>query len=208
MDYVQELKIIDVHKEIENCRRCEDKSIDVEHTLVTKRGGISKVVIVGEQPGASEINSEEAFIGPAGKKLMSWLVEAKLGGDRKEVFQNAYFTSLCKCAIKEEKKFHVAAANCFEYLSLQISIIKPTVFIPLGQRVMNILFGVESSLGELVGNSYNEQELSPTLMPLLPEKCAIIPLPHPSPRSLWLNKEKNSKLLSDALRLINEKKSH
>jgi hypothetical protein len=60
------------------------------------------------------------------------------------------------------------------------------------------LFNTKIDLAEAVRRTWLESDFG-TLFPLLPAKCRIIPLPHPSPRSTWLNDSSHKALLESAL---------
>lgn len=166
----------------------------------------------GIEPGNTELTSGEAFTGAAGKRLIKWLQQAGLGSDREEIFKRAYFTSLLKCKRKNENDLNKCYINCQNFMRQQIDIIRPRIFLTLGIEPLRYLFGFTENLTSYVGNSYTEAELrghnentffllSPNI--LLPD-AKIIPLPHPSPGSRWLNESQNQKKLEAALTVMRE----
>lgn len=205
MPYSSSLETL--HQEIAVCHACREHGLDVQPSAITFRGSGNKVMIVGIEPGNNELESGAAFTGQAGKRLLSWLEEAGLGNSREEIFSNAYFTSLLKCKRADGVNLTRCYKQCRPFLHQQIRLIKPEILITLGSEPMKHLFGSRGSLDECVGNSYTESEMRgyADLTPLLEPESIIIPLPHPSPLSHWLNKTENRVELGKALNLIRER---
>jgi len=188
--------------EIKNCRICDSKRIPVSHTAITERGSGAFAFIVGIEPGNTEVSKGEPFSGLAGKRLMEWLTRAGLGSDRAAVLRQTYLTSLIKCHVSEKKYFSRAVKNCAPFLVRQLELVKPSVLITLGQEPIRFLFGSEAPLEALVGKALLEQELSSSLFPVLPVGTKVVPLPHPSPLSRWLNSNENKNRLDAAIGVL------
>lgn len=187
--------------EISGCRLCDTDGIAVQHGPPLARGSGSKLFVIGIQPGRTELEAAEAFSGPAGKRLMSWLVSAGLGQTREEIFRRAYFTSLCKCRIRNHSELGPAVHNCQPFLLRQIRLLNPAVACTLGVKPLQALFGYSGAVEELIGRSFSEEDLG-VLFPIFPERCLIVPLPHPSPRSRWLNDPTNQTKLVKAIEIL------
>jgi uracil-DNA glycosylase len=84
-------------------------------------------------------------------------------------------------------------ANCAHWLETELELMQPKVLIPVGQLAITRFLGA-GSLDERVGNRYGS-------------KPVIIPLPHPSGQSRWLNSTANREKLALALSLIAEQRS-
>src|ERR1051325_957428 len=84
----------ELHAQIDQCRVCGD-FVKLRKPLGLKRGGIARVMIVGEGPGRSELKHGRAFAGGSGKTLDAWLIGAgaKATAPRKDI----YVTSIIKC---------------------------------------------------------------------------------------------------------------
>jgi len=161
-------------------------------------------MVIGLQPGKTELKKGIAFSGLAGERLMEWLRSAGLGGTRDEIFENVYFTSLVKCYIPKKSDYTRAVKKCSGFLREQIDVISPNACITLGREPLTMLFDTGKLLEDMVGRSYKEQELSQTLFPILRENAVIIPFPHPSPLSRWLNDENHKRKLTHAIAALKD----
>lgn len=81
-------------------------------------------------------------------------------------------------------------ANCAHWLDAELRILKPKVLILVGQMAIARFLG-PGRLEDRVGRSFGE-------------KPVMVPLPHPSGQSRWLNDEANRKRLAKALVMIGE----
>lgn len=198
-DNTLEKRLAEFAQKVSQCRKCDLAGIAVDHASAMRRGRGREIFAIGIEPGHSEIKEAEAFVGPAGKRLMSWLAEAGLGSDRDKILDKCYLTSLCKCNVKSKSQFRWAARNCFYFLEEQLQIVQPRICITLGLEPLKYLFEFRGSLTDVVGKAWREEELRQTLVPLLPGDCVILPLPHPSPLSRWVNDSSHRKMVSDGL---------
>jgi uracil-DNA glycosylase family 4 len=161
-------------------------------------GNGQRILIVGIEPGQTEIESGEAFSGSAGKRLIEWLVLAGVGRARDEILTQTHMTSLCKCQVVLGKHLEQAVRNCFPFLEQQIAILNPQFCITLGAVPFRILFGNNMTMEDAIRRTWVQSELG-ILLPILPDSCRIFSLPHPSPRSTWLTSEAHVLLLKEAL---------
>jgi uracil-DNA glycosylase family 4 len=130
-----------------------------------------------------------------------------VGRDRDEILPRVHMTSICKCRIEYPKFQHQAGRNCLPYLQQQIAILRPGICITLGAHVLKFLFNTEIELETAISRIWSESDLG-ILFPLLPVPCRICPLPHPSPRSTWLNNEAHATLLRAALERLRSELQH
>jgi uracil-DNA glycosylase family 4 len=161
------------------------------------RGTGRLAMVIGIQPGNTELQSAEAFSGPAGTRLIRWLVQAGVGTDRQDAFERVYFTSLAKCGSAPEDTSRLIR-NCRPFLAKQVSIIAPKLLFLLGADPLRGLFP-HAKFDHWVCRLFQEDEIQPTLFPLLPAGSRIVSLPHPSPLSRWLNSSENASKLDRAL---------
>ncbi len=108
----------------------------------------SKVIFIGEAPGAEEDIQGIPFVGRAGKLLDQILQE--INWDRKSI----YITNIIKCRPPENRQptpFEIS--NCSKFLRFQINYISPKVIVLLGA------VAVQAILGTIVPNIKNMKEV-------------------------------------------------
>jgi uracil-DNA glycosylase family 4 len=198
-DALCELRTLQV--EIDACRVCEPFAPGFAKPARMARSAPSRIVVVGIAPGAREVNQEKAFVGPTGKRLQGWLRQAGL--DQAAV----YGTSLVKCATSKPTGSTLARmwARCGRFFASQMKILIPGIVITLGEQPLRLLFGDRRALRLVVGKAFRETSLAYDLFPLFHAQCAVLPFPHPSPRSTWLRDQHNAELFGRAIvRLVEE----
>ena len=83
-----------------------------------------------------------------------------------------------------------AVANCAHWLDAELAMLRPTALILVGQMAIARFLG-PGRLEDRVGARFGRRP-------------AMVPLPHPSGQSRWLNEAANRSRLDSALRLIGE----
>jgi uracil-DNA glycosylase len=86
-----------------------------------------------------------------------------------------------------------AVANCAHWLDAELRILKPKALFLVGQMAINRFLGPGPLEGR-VGKSFGDAPL-------------MVPLPHPSGQSRWLNEPANRDRLAVALALISDQRS-
>jgi DNA polymerase len=142
-----------------------------------RRGRGKWGIIIGEEPGQTEVRSAEAFSGLAGKRLTDWMTESGVVESRQELFDLFYLTSLVKCHVPDKRSFPRAVKNCIPFLERQLEIVNPRVLITLGVQPLRHLFEYTGSLQSIVGSLYREPDINRTLFPRFPPSIQILPLP-------------------------------
>ena len=95
----------------------------------------AKIMFIGEAPGEHEDKLGRPFVGPAGKFLDELL--GSIGLKREEVYISnvvKYRPPANREPTPEEKE------QCMPWLQLEISLIKPTVIVPLGRHALGHFF--------------------------------------------------------------------
>ena len=85
-------------------------------------------------------------------------------------------------------------ANCAHWLDAELRLLRPEVLILVGQMAIARFLG-PGSLEERVGKSFGERPV-------------MVPLPHPSGQSRWLNSSENRDRLNRALALLADLRSN
>jgi uracil-DNA glycosylase len=157
----------------------------------------SKILIVGQAPGAKELEIQRPFAWTAGKTLFSWFAGIGLGeGDFR---QRVYMAAVCRCF--PGKKPHGGdrvptkeeISNCSLWLDAELQLLKPRLLIPVGKLAIE-RFLPPAKLDSIIGRCHTVTIFGSTL--------DLIALPHPSGASTWHRVEPGKSRLRDALKLI------
>ena len=148
-------------------------------------------MIVGQAPGAVELTTGLPFSGRAGAELRRWLARAGIDEDHLP-----YRTAITKCfpgkaasGAGDRKPSPPEIANCASWLEHELALVRPRIVLLVGQLAIERFIG-KVPLGSVVGTVRRE-----------PERV-LIPLPHPSGASRWLNQPENRALLERGLRAL------
>ena len=150
-----------------------------------------RVMIIGQAPGAVELTTGLPFSGRAGAELRRWLAEA--GIDEAHL---PYRTSVTKCfpgkaasGAGDRRPSPSEIALCASWLDAELTLVRPRVVLLVGTLAIERFWG-RVPLGEAVGRSRIDGER------------VLIPLPHPSGASRWLNDPDNRVRLRRALGVV------
>ena len=106
----------------------------------------SRIMLIGEAPGANEAETGRVFSGRAGQLLDLKLQAAGL--DREEV----YVTNVVKCRPPDNRKPQQDEIDaCVPYLYRQLDLIRPKVILAMGNTAAETLLNTRQSLGSLRG---------------------------------------------------------
>lgn len=132
--------------EVMPCVRC--KLHQGRRTVVFGEGNPrTRVLFVGEAPGAVEDQTGRPFVGPAGQ-LLDRIVQGAMGLRRSDV----YIANVNKCRPpdnREPQPDEVAA--CLPFLRRQIAILRPEVIVCLGRTAAQNLLSTTASTRALRG---------------------------------------------------------
>jgi uracil-DNA glycosylase len=152
--------------------------------------------LVGQAPGPVERVSRRPFSGRAGKELDRWMVRAGFVGAG-EFRKMTYITSLMRCfpgrnraGTGDLKPSSAAIDNCSRWMDAELKLLKPRVLILVGQMAISRFIG-SRRLEEVVGRRFGTAPV-------------MVPLPHPSGQSRWLNDALNRRRLSAALTILGD----
>ena len=181
------------------CRVCVDQGIIPEANPTFEGRWGAPFMLVGQAPGPTERVSRRPFSGRAGKELDRWMLRAGFASPD-EFRKLTYIAALMRCfpgrnatGSGDLRPPSAAIANCAHWLDTELRILKPRMLVLVGQMAINRFLGpgpLESRVGECFGDE-----------PLM------VPLPHPSGQSRWLNDPANRERLAGALALISDQRS-
>lgn len=183
-----------LHARIRACTKCVAAGyLDAAAPVVA--GAITdRVMIVGQAPGVVELTTRTPFSGRAGAELRRWL--ARAGIDEEHL---PYRTAITKCfpgkattGAGDRRPSPPEIALCAPWLEAELALVRPQIILLVGTLAIDRLWG-KAALSEVVGRSKRGPALNDAL---------LIPLPHPSGASRWLNEPANRARLDRALRLL------
>ena len=138
-------KLNKLKKKIQQINNCKLKKNATN--LVFGDGNISsKIMIIGEGPGAQEDSEGKPFVGRAGKLLDKMLASIKL--DRNKV----YISNVVNYRPPENRApTEIEILRYLPYLKNHIEIINPKILILLGKTALNTLIGSENVISKARG---------------------------------------------------------
>jgi uracil-DNA glycosylase len=163
----------------------------------------TRILLVGQAPGAFEGTFGKPFAHKAGKTLFKWL-ESATGADEATIREMVYFSAVARCFPGKAKSgagdrvpSKEELANCRPHLEAEIRALKPRLVLAVGRLAISEILGREmgaAPLVDTVGKSFKVNFGG--------EECTVIPLPHPSGVSRWPVTEPGKTKLAEALKLV------
>lgn len=190
-----------LHRQIRACTRCVAAGFLPAAAPVLSGFVDNRIMLIGQAPGAVEAVKRLPFQGRSGKILMAWLMRAGFRSEA-EARRNIYMTSITKCfpgkgtGGGDRRPSRAEVELCRPHLDRQLALIEPHVLILVG-GLAHERFLPGRPLQALVGRVFDRQGrevgLRTRVYPLL------VPFPHPSGASRWLNAAENRALLEQAI---------
>lgn len=186
--------LLDAHRAaLSACRRCKHSDERVLPIISDARR--PRIMLVGQAPGKSELEDRRAFTGRAGRTLFRWLEPTGL--DEAAFRRDVYIAAVTRCypgpspggrgdrvpSLEEQ-------ALCAPWLGAELDLIRPALLIPVGRLAIDRFLGADP-LDRLVGRVH--------VANVRGRDVKVIPLPHPSGASSWINTPANRALLDRAL---------
>ena len=189
------------------CRRCVVAGyLERAHPVFSGRTG-QRILLVGQAPGPYEVDANRPFAARAGRQLMRWMERAGFSGDA-DVRERMYMTAMTTCfpgrrpgGQGDRRPSAREVALCSPWLDAALELLHPRLILPVGSLALE-RFLPNRRLDQVVGEAYSETGHvivgAPAAAPVL------LPLPHPSGQSRWLNGTAQSALLDRALQRLQE----
>jgi uracil-DNA glycosylase family 4 len=191
-----------VQNEIAVCARCVVAGFIPEALPIFQGCAGQRWMIVGQAPGPSASERPMPYSGATGKTLQGWL--ARAGFAEGALHRDFYLTSLTKCfpgpatsGGKGDRPPSAAEiALCAPHLDQEIALVRPEIVLALGRMSAERLDPTARRLplAELVGAFRPAERAGHHFL--------LLPLPHPSGVSRWLNEPAHRARLDEALELL------
>lgn len=195
----------DLHNELRQCRKCAEAGYFIGSTPVFSGPASAEVIIVGQAPAKVEAGAQGIPFGlrRGGLRSLLWGWLEQAGWSEAEFRANHYLSAVTKCYPGKSKsgqgdRISTAAERrlCAPWRERELDIIRPKIIIPIGR------IAIEQFLPELKGQALD------TFIGRAFQRDGrhIVPLPHPSGVSRWLNSPDNRAKVDQALALLKDLK--
>ncbi|MCP4004803.1 MAG: uracil-DNA glycosylase [bacterium] len=182
-----------LHDQMRDCRQCSAAGHDATPPVVFSGKAKARALLVGQAPGSQEAEDGLPFQGKSGQRLFTWLEKA---GFSEEGFREEhYITAVTRCypgAAASGRGDRAPSAEeialCWPFLERELQLVSPLLVVPVGRMAIKVFLGGRP-LNEAVGFAHQD-DLGRW----------IVPLPHPSGASSWLNAPENADAMERAIR--------
>jgi uracil-DNA glycosylase family 4 len=200
----------ELHHRMLGCTRCVEAGLLPRAAPLFQGRPGQRLMLVGQAPGVVEVDVRKPFAGRSGAELARWMRRAGFRDD--DHFRSlTYVTSVTKCypgkarsGSGDRRPGPAEVALCLPWLEAQLELMRPRLVLVVGSLAMAHLLprrplpGLEALVGRMFDAAGREVG-SPG--PALSEPL-LLPLPHPSGASRWLNDDGHRRLLAAALDLL------
>jgi uracil-DNA glycosylase len=180
--------ISSLQRENGGCRLCLEAGYRIESWPVVEGRAGQKAYLLGQAPGVVEGMERRPWRGRAGLTLRRWLEL-----DEDAFYDTFYCAAVTRCypgkALSgrgDRTPNAVERELCSAWRTQELRLLDPDLIVTVGGMALRSLLGVDPLTGA-IGKSY---EL---------DGAVVIPLPHPSGASGWLNDPQNTARLGKAL---------
>jgi uracil-DNA glycosylase len=170
------------------CRRCVEAGFPLESWPVVEGRAGQRAYLLGQAPGIVEGMERRPWRGRAGATLRRWL----------QLEEDAFYETFYCAAVTRCYPGHAPSGRgdrpptprerklCASWREHELRLLQPDLIVTVGVAALRALLGV-SALTAAIGKSY---ELGAAI---------VVPLPHPSGASGWLNDTTNRARLGKAI---------
>jgi uracil-DNA glycosylase len=186
------------------CRVCFEAGLIPAARPVFAGSPAAPLLLIGQAPGPVEHASGAPFSGRSGRELWRWMARAGFSSEA-EFRSLCYITAMMRCfpgrlasGAGDRRPPSAAVANCSSWLSVELRLLHPVAVVLVGQLAISAFLG-RGPLANLVGRSFAGRSLPAAERAPALREAEVIPLPHPSGQSRWLNSPANRERLGRAL---------
>jgi len=187
------------------CTRCVDAGwLPAARPVFSGQFG-QRIVLVGQAPGPVEAEVGQPFSGRAGRQLMRWLERAGFAGEA-DARRRIYFISATTCfpgrrldGAGDRRPTPREVEACAPWREGVLRLLEPRLVLSVGALGLS-LYLPGMPLDDAVGRAFHPDgsEASDAEPPPHAGRL-LLPLPHPSGQSRWLNDPHRAALLDTAI---------
>ncbi len=175
------------------CRVCADAGFPLESRPVFEGRRGQSAYLLGQAPGPVEGVELRPWRGRAGQTLRRWL-----GLDEETFYATFYCASVTRCdpgraptGRGDRTPTQAEQRLCEFWRDRELELLRPRLVVTVGGLALRRLLGL-TSLTAAIGKTFALGD------------AVVVPLPHPSGASGWLNQPANKHRLAVALRLLRD----
>lgn len=176
------------------CRACAEAGFPLESLPVLEGHEGQRAYLFGQAPGVLEGEQRRPWRGRAGQNLRRWLEL-----DEETFYATFYCASVTRCypgraqpGPGDRTPTPREQELCSFWLEWELRLLRPELIVTVGGLAARRLLGLRS-LADCIGTTFER------------DGATVVPLPHPSGVSRWLNAAANRARLDEALTLIRMK---
>lgn len=180
-----------LQRDVRVCRACVEAGFPLDSWPVYNERIDQRAYMYGQAPGFEEGEQRRPWRGRAGGTLRRWLEM-----DEDEFYATFYCASVTRCypgrspsGRGDRTPTPPEQELCSFWRDWELRIMRPGLIVPVGGLAIRRLLRI-SGLAQCIGQRYEY------------EGAAVVPLPHPSGASGWLNSPANRKLTARASELV------
>jgi uracil-DNA glycosylase family 4 len=183
--------IASLQRDNRRCRACLDAGYSLESLPVVEGRVGQRAYLYGQSPGVVEGAERRPWRGRAGRNLRRWL-----DLDEETFYAAFYCAAVTRCypgrsptGGGDRVPTRTEQELCSFWLDWELRLLRPELIVTVGGLATRRLVPARG-LGECIGRTFEHAG------------ATVIPLPHPSGVSRWLNAPENRLRLDQALALI------
>jgi len=182
-----------LQRDLRGCRACVEAGFPLESLPVRNELLDQRAYLYGQAPGVVEGEQRRPWRGRAGSTLRRWLEL-----DEEQFYATFYCASVTRCypgrapsGRGDRTPTPREQQLCSFWREWELCILRPRLIVPVGGLAIRQLLDI-SGLAGCIGRRF---EL---------DGASVVPLPHPSGASGWLNAPANRELTARAAQLVRD----